>query len=99
MFSKIHKTLIISLLLVSILITGCSGGQSTEACGTEAPAIGDEVKLILAAYTTPREAYRELIPIFQQQWKEKTGQTVTFEESYQGSGAQSRAVAEGFEAD
>jgi sulfate transport system substrate-binding protein len=30
---------------------------------------------------------------------EETGQTVTFEESYQGSGAQSRAVAEGFEAD
>ncbi|HMD80188.1 MAG TPA: sulfate ABC transporter substrate-binding protein [Anaerolineales bacterium] len=94
MFSKLHKTLIISLLLISILITGCSGGQSTEA-----PAAGGDVKLILAAYTTPREAYRELIPIFQQQWKEKTGQTVVFEESYQGSGAQSRAVAEGFEAD
>ena len=94
MFSKFHKTLSISLLLVAILLTGCSGGQSTEA-----PATGGDVKLILAAYTTPREAYRELIPIFQQQWKEKTGQTVTFEESYQGSGAQSRAVAEGFEAD
>jgi sulfate transport system substrate-binding protein len=53
----------------------------------------------LGAYTTPREAYQELIPIFQKQWKEKTGQDVTFEESYLGSGAQSRAIVEGFEAD
>ena len=94
MFSKLQKTLIVSFLLIAILTTGCSANA-----GTEAPATGGDVKLILAAYTTPREAYRELIPIFQQQWKEQTGQTVTFEESYQGSGAQSRAVAEGFEAD
>ncbi len=53
----------------------------------------------MGAYTTPREAYGELIPIFRQQWLEQTGQTVTFEESYQGSGAQSRAIVEGFEAD
>lgn len=94
MFPKFHKILIISLLLVAILTTGCSGGQSTEA-----PATGNEVKLTLGAYTTPREAYAEIIPLFQAYWKEKTGQTVTFEESYQGSGAQSRAVVEGFEAD
>jgi sulfate transport system substrate-binding protein len=59
----------------------------------------DAMKLTLGAYTTPREAYRELIPIFQAQWKEKTGQEVVFEESYLGSGAQSRAIVEGFEAD
>jgi sulfate transport system substrate-binding protein len=55
--------------------------------------------LILGAYTTPREAYGELIPMFAAQWKEKTGQEVTFEESYLGSGAQARAINEGFEAD
>ena len=54
---------------------------------------------MLAAYTTPREAYAEIIPLFQAYWKEKTGQNVIFEESYLGSGAQSRAVVEGFEAD
>jgi sulfate transport system substrate-binding protein len=96
MFSNSRKTLMVSLLWIAIFITSCSGGgQATSEANTGA----GEVKLILAGYTTPREAYRELIPIFQQQWKEKTGQTVTFEESYQGSGAQSRAVAEGFEAD
>src|SRR5688500_16788543 len=100
MFSRLHRTLIISLLLVAIVTTGCaSGAQSTEASATEAPASGADVKLTLAAYTTPREAYAEIIPAFQAYWKEKTGQTVIFEESYQGSGAQSRAVVEGFEAD
>lgn len=87
---KLQKTLITFFILITLLLTGCSGENTPE---------GDSIQLTLAAYTTPREAYRELIPIFQQQWKEKTSQTVTFEESYQGSGAQSRAVAEGFEAD
>src|SRR4026209_2322574 len=94
MFSHLKKTPIALFLIVAILMTGCSTSTATDTS-----ANGNEVKLILAGYTTPREAYRELIPIFQQKWKEQTGQTVTFEESYQGSGAQSRAVAEGFEAD
>src|SRR5215213_908820 len=98
MFSKLQKTLIVSLLLVTLITTGCS--PSTPAGNATEPASsGDEVKLILAAYSTPREAYGEIIPLFQSYWKDKTGQTVTFEESYQGSGAQSRAVVEGFEAD
>lgn len=69
------------------------------ACGGQATTNSNFVKLILGAYTTPREAYGELIPIFAAQWKEKTGQEVTFEESYLGSGAQARAINEGFEAD
>jgi len=97
MFTKLKKIWILHLLIIIIIVSGCSvdAGRGNET-GSEN---GDEVTLILAAYTTPREAYRELIPIFQQQWEEKTGQTVSFEESYQGSGAQSRAVVEGFEAD
>jgi len=97
MFTKLKKIWILHLLIVIMIASGCSAdaGRGNEV-GSEN---GDEVTLILAAYTTPREAYRELIPIFQQQWEEKTGQTVNFEESYQGSGAQSRAVVEGFEAD
>jgi sulfate transport system substrate-binding protein len=83
------------LILISLLVA--CGGQATSAPAEQAS--GEQVKLILGAYTTPREAYQELIPIFQKQWKEKTGQEVVFEESYLGSGAQSRAIVEGFEAD
>lgn len=97
MFPRWYKTLLFSLLLIALLTTGCGGGEPTQV--SEGPGTGGEVQLILAGYTTPREAYKEIIPLFQAYWKEKTGQTVTFEESYQGSGAQSRAVAEGFEAD
>lgn len=102
MFLGTHKTLLLSCLLIALLATAC-GGAAAQAPGieesTQAAAHADEVKLTLGAYTTPREAYGEIIPLFQKYWKDKTGQTVTFEESYQGSGAQSRAVVEGFEAD
>jgi sulfate transport system substrate-binding protein len=58
------------------------------------------IELTLAAYSTPREAYgKEIIPAFQRYWRNKTGEEVVFNESYQGSGAQSRAVIGGFEAD
>ena len=93
------------LILLAIwllgMLTGCggSGAPTSEGQGGESQASGEPVKLILGAYTTPREAYKELIPIFQNMWKDKTGQEVVFEESYLGSGAQSRAILEGFEAD
>jgi sulfate transport system substrate-binding protein len=57
------------------------------------------ITLTLAAYTTPREVYVEVIPLFQEYWLQETGQRVEFQASYLGSGAQSRAVAGGFEAD
>ena len=81
------------LALAALFLLAACGGPSVANPGE------GEVKLTLGAYTTPREAYQELIPIFKEQWKEKTGQNVIFEESYLGSGAQSRAVVEGFEAD
>lgn len=80
------------VLLVGSLISACAGNSAI-------PDTGQETKLTLGAYTTPREAYRELISLFQELWLERTGQSVRFEESYQGSGAQSRAIVEGFEAD
>ncbi len=80
--------------------TSAESSASTEGNANSAPAAGGDANTItLAAYTTPREAYAKIIPLFKQEWKEKTGQDVTFEESYQASGAQSRAIVEGFDAD
>jgi sulfate/thiosulfate-binding protein len=55
-----------------------------------------ETKLALVAYSTPREAYAQLIPAFQ---KTTAGRDVNFSQSYGASGEQSRAVAAGLDAD
>lgn len=86
----------------SLLFVGCEPDEAaTDSAPAEPAAAAEKArKLTLAAYTTPREAYgQDILPAFAKHWKEKTGETVTFEESYQGSGAQARAVVEGFEAD
>jgi sulfate transport system substrate-binding protein len=85
----------LALAFVAISLLAACAGQP----GSATPGAGESVRLILGAYTTPREAYAEIIPLFQAAWKAETGQDVVFEESYLGSGAQSRAVVEGFEAD
>lgn len=78
------------LLTLTISLQGCGGSSKS----------GNRVTLIIGGYTTPREAYgKAIIPAFQKYWKEKTGQDVEFQESYQGSGAQARAITGGFEAD
>lgn len=90
---------------VLVCLLTLSGPLSLTACRKETKAgaatpSSKPVTLILGAYTTPREAYgKAIIPAFQKNWKDKTGQQVEFRESYQGSGAQSRAIIGGFEAD
>jgi sulfate transport system substrate-binding protein len=93
MNSRVLKALATALAL--ILLAACA----PQAAAPTGGANGGPLNLILGAYTTPREAYGELIPLFAAQWKQQTGQDVTFEESYLGSGAQARAIVEGFEAD
>src|SRR5256884_585586 len=55
-----------------------------------------DTKLSLVAYSTPKEAYGQLIPAFQ---KTAAGNGVSFSQSYGSSGEQSRAVAAGLNAD
>ena len=85
------------LVRLLVRLTSLSLAAACSGAGTSANEAGG--KLILGAYTTPREAYGEIIPLFQTAWQAQSGHAVTFEESYLGSGTQSRAVVEGFEAD
>jgi sulfate transport system substrate-binding protein len=55
-----------------------------------------DTKLALVAYSTPKDAYGQLIPAFQ---KTAAGKDVAFSQSYGASGDQSRAVAAGLPAD
>ena len=102
MYNKTIRLTILALLLAIAAACGAASapaGPGAAANNGEAANSGEAVTLILGAYTTPREAYGEIIPLFQEHWKVESGQDVTFEESYLGSGAQSRAIVEGFEAD
>lgn len=65
-----------------------------------ARARGRADTLTIGAYSVVREAFHEaVLPAFARRWKTKTGREVQFEESYAASGAQSRAIASGFDAD
>ena len=89
-----------TVYLASVLLLTLFLAATLQGCGGQAGKSGNKVTLILGGYTTPREAYgKAVIPAFQKYWKEKSGQDVEFQESYQGSGAQSRAIIGGFEAD
>jgi sulfate transport system substrate-binding protein len=54
----------------------------------------------IGAYSVVREVVGEgLLPAFAAEWNSKTGRTVKFEESYNGSGAQARAIEAGMDVD
>jgi sulfate/thiosulfate transport system substrate-binding protein len=88
-----QRALLIITAILLLAIASCNRPAINQ------PA-SNSVKLTLGAYTTPREAYgKAIIPAFRKYWREKTGQQVEIQESYQGSGAQARAIINGFEAD
>ncbi len=57
------------------------------------------VELTLVSYAVTKDAFSKIIPLFQEKWKREKGQEVKFNESYGGSGTQTRAVIDGLEAD
>lgn len=89
----------LQLLLLACCVLALSACVRAATPEMQPTAATGQVTLTLAAYTTPREAYGEIIPLFEKFWKAKSGQDIVFHESYLGSGAQSRAVVGGFEAD
>ncbi|MFL5869170.1 MAG: sulfate ABC transporter substrate-binding protein [Thermoleophilaceae bacterium] len=71
-------------------------GLVAVGCGGSSDAAGGSGKLTLVAYSTPQEAYQEIIPAFQ---KTSAGKGVKFTQSYGASGEQERAVEGGLQAD
>jgi sulfate/thiosulfate-binding protein len=66
------------------------------ACGGDAGGSSDKVTLALVAYSTPQEAYEQIIQAFQET---PEGENIEFTTSFGGSGDQSRAVESGLPAD
>src|SRR4051812_7718042 len=82
---------VLAATLALPLAPGCAPSRG-EGAGTDALTIG--------AYSVVREAFHDgVLPACAADWKRRTGRSVVFEESYNGSGAQSRAIASGFDAD
>ena len=101
-FARWARALAVALVPLTILAacsSDSSGGPQTSAAGgactpPETPVIN------FAAYSTPREAYGQIIPAFVSKWKEEhDDQNVIFQESYAGSTTQAANVVAGYEAD
>jgi len=86
-----RSTLVAALAAVALALVVSACGGSGEAGAGAAKS-----KVALVAYSTPREVYEELIPKFK---ATDAGKGVTFDQSYGGSGEQSRAVEAGLQAD
>jgi sulfate/thiosulfate-binding protein len=73
----------VALVVLVLGVAACGGG-------------GGSGKLSLVAYSTPQEAYEQIIPAFK---KTADGKGVDFKQSYGASGDQERAVEAGLDAD
>jgi sulfate transport system substrate-binding protein len=69
------------------------------AIGLGAVAHAAESTLLNVSYDVSRELYKDINPAFVAQWKAKTGEALTINQSHGGSSKQASAVAEGLEAD
>src|SRR5215208_7032125 len=81
--------------IVAAFVLASCGGTSDGSSGGGSAGSGS-TKLTLVAYSTPEEAYKELIPAFD---KTPEGKGVSFNTSFAASGEQSRAVEGGLKAD
>jgi sulfate/thiosulfate transport system substrate-binding protein len=73
----------------AILVSGLAFAGAASADST----------ILNVSYDPTRELYKAYDAAFAAYWKEKTGETVTIEQSHGGSGAQARAVIDGLAAD
>jgi sulfate/thiosulfate transport system substrate-binding protein len=81
-------------------IAACSGANTAApGASSGAQAEAASVELTLVSYAVTQAAYEQIIPKFTEQWKAQKGQEVVFNQSYGGSGSQTRAVLDGLEAD
>ena len=84
--------LLLAVLGLAVL-SGC-GGPAEDSAASGGDGSGGEISLV--AYSTPKEAYEDLIPAFN---KTPEGKDVKFTQSYGASGDQARAVESGLPAD
>jgi sulfate transport system substrate-binding protein len=81
---------------VNRFIIAIAAGLSALAPAAHAQAPNT---LLNVSYDISRELYAEVNVAFAKQWKAKTGQDITINQSHNGSSRQARSILEGLEAD
>jgi sulfate/thiosulfate transport system substrate-binding protein len=76
-------------IIAALALTGLFVGAAQAA----------DFKLLNVSYDPTRELYQQINAAFAAQYKAKTGNNVTINQSHGGSGAQARAVIDGLDAD
>src|SRR5829696_313472 len=95
-----HRFVLAAAALSASMVMGaCAGGGASDTAGAAAaaePAAGGGGSVNLFAYSVPKVGYDKIIPAFQ---ATEAGKGVQFQQSYGGSGDQSRKVEAGADAD
>jgi sulfate/thiosulfate transport system substrate-binding protein len=101
---KSFASLFVLGLSMSVALASCSPQtdnttSSPSATDTSATASKGNVEITLVSFAVTKAAHEAIIPKFIEKWKKEHNQTVSFNQSYGGSGSQTRAVIDGLEAD
>ena len=85
------------LVLITLALAAAVAAAPGQAAAPT--AAGAPNTLLNASYDVSRELYKDINAAFIADWKKKTGETVTINQSHGGSTKQALAVANGLEAD
>jgi sulfate/thiosulfate transport system substrate-binding protein len=81
------------------VVAGGAAVLSAPAIIRSPARAADPISLLNVSYDPTRELYKDVNAAFGKFWKGRTGQDLDIKQSHGGSGAQSRAVIDGLEAD
>ena len=88
MSSALRKVLGLPVVLLTAGVLQFSAGAAAA-----------DLSILNVSYDVSRELYKDINPLFAAQWKARTGETVTVNQSHGGSSKQAMSVAAGLEAD
>jgi sulfate/thiosulfate-binding protein len=106
--AKSFASLFVLGVSLSVAIASCAPSSSNNTASspkatpnpnTSPTASKGNVELTLVSFAVTKAAHEAIIPKFIEKWKKEHNQTVSFNQSYGGSGSQTRAVIDGLEAD
>ncbi len=88
-FRRLLSTLVVTLGMTAATVCGWLGQVGVARADTT---------LLNVSYDPTRELYQDFNQAFGAQWKKQTGETIKFQQSHGGSGAQARSVIDGLQA-